>query len=242
MATAAQVSGGMGDRLAADRLFFFIMALAIVTTIVAGFTLQFAAGRSHLDSPWWVHLHGLTFMGWLGIYVTQNWLIWRGDLVRHMRIGKVAAGYVGWMVIVGLSVNTLAAIHHRIPPFFEVNVFLVMDWLTVLIFAGLTWAAVRLRGASEWHKRLMLCGAIQVMTPGIGRLLPLPLMGGWMLWGIWAVMLVFMGVAMTYDAVTRNRIHPAYFWGFGVITIGVAVMRPLAFSPPMLALTAYLTA
>ena len=238
----ATLANDKANPVARDRLFFLIMAIAIAATVVAGFSLQFAAGRSSLASPWWVHLHGLTFMGWLGIYLTQNWLVWRGELVRHMRLGKIAAGYVGWMVLVGLSVNTLAAIHHRIPPFFEVNVFLVMDWLTVLVFAGLTWTAVRLRGASDWHRRLMLCGALQVMTPGIGRLVPLPLIPqAYQLWAVWAVLLPFIGAAVIYDLITRGKVHPAYFWGFGTITAAVALMRPIAFTPPMLALTHYLT-
>jgi len=226
--------------ISGDRRFFFIMSVVIAATVVSGFVLQFVAGRSSLASPWWVHLHGLTFMGWLGIYVAQNTLVLRGDVARHRRIGMVAAGYVGWMVLVGLSVNTLSAINHRIPPVFEPNVFLVMDWLTVLVFAGLTWAGVRMRHNSDWHRRLMLCGAIQVMTPGVGRLLPLPLLGSWIVWGIWAVMAVYVGAAMIYDLVTRGKVHPAYYWGFGTITLAVALMRPLAFTAPMLALTAWL--
>lgn len=224
-----------------DRLFFFVMALVIAATAISGFVLQLAAGRSTFHSPWWVHVHGLTFMGWLALYCTQNWLAWRGSVVDHQRLGRIAAVYVGWMVLVGISVNTLAAIHHRIPPFFEVNVFLVMDWTIVAVFAGLTWAAVRLRGASDWHRRLMLCGAIQVMVPGVARLLPLPAMGGWMLWGIWAALLPFMAAALIYDVRTRGKVHPAYAWGFGAIVLGLVLIRPIAFSPPLLALTRTLT-
>lgn len=223
-----------------DRMFFLVMSCVIAVTTVAGFSLQLAMGRSSFASPWWVHVHGVTFMLWLGIYVTQNLLVWSGNVALHRRLGIFAAYYVGWMVLVGLSVNTLAAINHRIPFFFETNVFLVMDWLTVLTFAGLTWAGVRMRGSPDWHRRLMLCGAIQIMTPGAARLLPLPFMGTWILWSVWAVMLVYIGVAMTYDVITRGKVHPAYFWGLGTITLSVALMRPIAFSPPMMALTKYL--
>jgi hypothetical protein len=87
----------------------------------------------------------------------------------------------------------------------------------------------------------MLCGAVQVMTPGIGRLLPLPLMGTWILWSIWLVMMVYLSVAIAYDLLTRGKVHPAYLWGVGVITLSVAAMRPIAFSPPVLALTETLT-
>jgi hypothetical protein len=238
----ATLAGSFGrDSVARDRGFFLIMALVISATVVAGFSLQLAAGRSSFASPWWVHVHGITFMGWLGIYVVQNLLVYQGNLALHRRLGRFAAVYVGWMMLVAVSVNTLAAIHHRIPPFFEPNVFLVMDWLTVLVFAGLTWAGVRMRQRTDWHRRLMLCAAIQIMTPGIGRLLPLPLLGTWIIWAIWLVMLVFIAIAMTYDLFTRRKVHPAYLWGFGVITLAVALMRPLAFTPPMLALTAALT-
>ncbi|CUS44370.1 MAG: hypothetical protein V4610_07520 [Pseudomonadota bacterium] len=238
----ATIAGGFGrDAVVRDRGFFLIMALVIAATTVAGFALQFVAGRSSLASPWWVHVHGITFMGWLVIYVAQNLLVYRNDIALHRRLGRFAAGYVGWMMLVGLSVNTLAAINHRIPPFFETNVFLVMDWLTVLVFAGLTWAGVRMRHRTDWHRRLMLCGAILIMTPGAGRLLPLPLLGTWIIWSIWLIMLVYVGVAVTYDLVTRGKVHPAYFWGFGAITLATALMRPLAFTPPMLAITAALT-
>jgi hypothetical protein len=223
-----------------ERSFFFLMSLLIAATVVGGFSFHLAMGRSTFASPWWVHVHGLTFMGWMGIYVAQNFRVWRGETTLHKRLGVLAALYVGWMMIVGLSVNTLSAINHRIPPFFEPNVFLVMDWTVVLVFAGLTFAAVRKRAQSDWHRRLMLCGAVQIMLPGVGRLLPTPLMGKWAILAFWAVMFAFMAVAMLRDIVARGKIHPAYFWGLGAITIGVALMRPIAFSPPMLALTAYL--
>lgn len=225
-----------------ERLFFFVMALAIAGVVVIGFTTQLAFGRSTFASPWWVHVHGVTFMGWLGIYLTQNYLVWRNQTLAHRALGKLAAVYVGWMVLVGLSVNTLAAINHRIPPFFETNTFLVMDWLTVLVFAGLTWAGVKNRERTDWHRRLMLAGAIQVMTPGIGRLVPLPFIPHeYQLWTIWACLLPFMGAAVIYDLRTRGKVHPAYGWGFGAITLAVALMRPIAFTAPMLALTKYLT-
>lgn len=233
-------TSGQVRPLIGGTLFFLVMALAITATVVVGFTSQLARGLSTFASPWWVHVHALTFSGWIGIYLAQNFLVWRGKLALHRALGRFATGYVGWMVVAGVGVNALSATNHRIPPFFEPNVFLVMDWLTLLVFAGLTWAGVALRRSTDWHRRLMLCGALQVMTPAIGRLLPLPLMGNWMLWGIWAALLPFMAAAVLYDLRTRGKVHPAYLWGFGAITLAVALMRPLAASPPMVALTEWL--
>lgn len=225
-----------------DRAFFVAMAVAIAATTVAGFSLNLAAGRSTFGSPWWVHVHAITFMGWLGIYLAQNVLVYRGAIGTHRRFGRFASVYLGWMVSVGIGANVLAAMNHRIPRVFEPNVFLIWDWETVLVFAGLTWAGVAMRARTDWHRRLMLCGALQVMTPGVGRLLPLPFMGTWVIWGVWCVTLVYLGVAATYDVITRGRVHPAYWWGFGTITLASAVIRPIAFTPPVVALAAWLTA
>ena len=227
--------------LVRERLFFFVMALAIAATVVTGFSFNVAMGRSTFASPWWVHVHGITFMGWMGIYLAQNYLIWSGQTSQHRRLGRFAAFYVCWMVAVGLTVNTLAAINHRIPFFFEPNVFLVMDWTIVLTFAALTLSGVRLRDKTDWHRRLMLCGAILVMTPGSARLMPLPLMGGKVLWGIWATTVPFMAAAAIYDLRTRGKVHPAYVWGFGAICLAFALAWPIANTPPLLTLTHHLT-
>jgi hypothetical protein len=238
MATRARQAVPLVER---DRAFFFAMAMAIVVTMLSGFALQFAAGRSSLASPWWVHVHGMTAVGWLALYATQNFLVFRGSFAAHQRLGMFASVYLAWMVVAGLSITLLAAVAHRIPPFFEPNVFLVMDSLNTVVFAGFTWAGVALRAQPDWHRRLMLCGAVQVMPPGIGRLLPLPLMGTWILWSIWLAMMLYLSVAVAYDLLTRGKVHPAYLWGVGVITVTVAVMRPIAFSAPVLALTQTLT-
>ena len=236
----ARAGDGRAHAADRDRGFFLIMAIAIVVTVVAGFTLQLAAGRSSFGAPWWVHVHGVSFMIWLGLYLAQSLLAGRGRMMLHRRLGWFATFYVGWMVAVGIGATALSVATHRVPPFFAPNVFLVMDWLTVLVFAGLTWAGVRMRRRTDWHRRLMLCGAIEVMTPGAGRLLPLPLLGDWIIWTIWAIMLAYGAVAMAHDLITRGKVHPAYLWGFGTITLATALMRPLAFTPPVLALTGML--
>ena len=47
----------------------------------------------------------------------------------------------------------------------------------------------------------------------------------------------FAVTAMVYDVRTRGKIHHAYFWGYGAICVVFLLMRPIAFSAPMLALT-----
>ena len=66
-----------------ERLFFLLMSMAIAVTVVSAFGLWFVAGISSFASPWLVHVHGVTFMTWIVLYVTQNTLVYRGDLSRH---------------------------------------------------------------------------------------------------------------------------------------------------------------
>ena len=184
--------------------------------------------------------------GWANINDVRGWddmdEVPNGNhFYAPVNVGPIAAVYVAWMIAIGISATMLAAANHRIPPFFEPSAFMVMDWTYVLVFAGLTWSAVRLRTKSDWHRRLMLSGAIVVMAPGLARLVPLPLLGGWIYWGIWAGLAVYFAIAMAWDIATRRSIHPAYFWGLGAITLGVALIRPIASSPPLLALTERLT-
>ena len=54
---------------------FFTMAGVMAATIVAGFSLNIALGRSSFGMPWLVHVHAAVMMGWLGLYLAQNALV-----------------------------------------------------------------------------------------------------------------------------------------------------------------------
>jgi hypothetical protein len=229
-----------GGGLSRERRFFFAMALACAAPLVFGFGLQFALGRSRIDSPWWVHVHGMTYTAWLFFYLVQNWLVSRGDVRTHRVLGIAGAFYVGWMVVIGPLVTVMAVMHHRVPFFFETNVFLVMDMFNITGAAGMIWGAVALRDRPAWHKRLMLCAMIFLTGPGWGRFLPLPLVGTWMLWLVFAPQLILLGVAMWWDRREYGRVHRAYWVGGTVMFVLTALMRPIAFTPPIVALTATL--
>lgn len=219
-----------------ERAFFFYMSLAIAVNVVAGFVFFLAIGQSSFGAPWWVHVHAVTMMGWVGLYVTQNFLVWRGQLANHRQLGLLVAAWSVWMVPVGLAVTAMNVHTHRSPPFFAADFFLAMDWLNIVVFAGLVWTAVRLRQRSDWHKRLMLGGMITLMGPGVGRLLPLPLLRENVIWAILLVQLVYFAIAMLYDRRTQGRVHPAWYWGLGLQVAFALLINPLAALPPFQAL------
>jgi hypothetical protein len=224
-----------------ERAFFFYMALSVLATVLAGFGFFAAIGASTVHSPWWVHLHALSMMTWVALYVTQNWLVWRGNVAAHRKLGALAAAWSVWIVGLGFVITAADVRAGRVPPFFTPNYFLMMDWLNMVAFAGLVIAALRLRNRADWHKRLMLGATIQLITVAWGRL-TLPFIFDQR--GLWLVMLIllfgYFGTAMLYDKRTRGSVHPAYLWGAGALVAWVSASFALAGLPPVLALTASL--
>ncbi len=233
MATAAFAPG----RLAEDRRFFLIMAIAMAVTIVAGFSLQLTMGRSTFASPLPVHIHAFVFFGWTILYVLQNALVARGSIALHRRLGWFGAGWAIAIVVVGLFTTVRLIRLGHVPFFFEPGYFLFMDSLSLLCFGGLVATAIRLRRRVDWHRRLMLCAMAELTGPAVGRLLPLPLMIPWGVWAVFVGVMIFPLVGMVRDARLNGRVHRAYHWGAGALAVTQIATGLVAASP--LGLTIY---
>lgn len=213
-----------------ERLFFLIMAVAIAVTVTVAFSLFYFAGISSFDSPWWVHVHGVTFVGWIALYAVQNTLVFKDNIALHRKLGRLGAAYAVWMVIVGLVLTPLTLAVGRAPPFFTPAYFLALDWLNIAVFAALVYAAIRNRKRTDWHRRLMLCATICVIAPAWGRLIVLS--GNEMTAPVnVALLLIYVVVAMLFDWGNRGRVHPAYGWGFGALLLFAGATELLAIAP-----------
>jgi hypothetical protein len=218
-----------------ERLFFLVMAIAITATVVVAFSLFLGAGISSFNSPWWVHVHAVTFMAFIGLYLLQNLLVFRNDIALHRRLGRIGAVYVAWMVLVGLILTPLTLAVGRSPPFFTPPYFLALDWANIVIFGALAYAAIRMRARTDWHRRLMLCATICVIAPALGRLIVLS--GRPMTASLNAGLLMgYVVVAMLFDWANRGRVHPAYLWGAASLVLFAAATEVLAVLPPFVAL------
>lgn len=213
-----------------ERLFFLVMALAIALTVIVAFGWFYLAGISSFGSPWWVHVHGVTFVGWISLYVVQNVLAFRNDLVVHRKLGRIGAVYAGWMVFVGLVLTPLTLAVGRSPPFFTPAYFLALDWMNIAVFGALFYAAIRYRKRTDWHRRLMLCATVCVIAPAWGRLIVLT--GNAMTAELnVAMLLLYVVAAMLFDWGNRGRVHPAYVWGAGALALFAAATELLAMLP-----------
>jgi hypothetical protein len=232
MATLAQRGAG-----AEGTRFYTIMAFVMALVIVAGFSLNLAMGRSSFALPAAFHVHGMIFMGWLGLYLAQAVTIASGNRALHRQLGKLAYVFIPAMVAAGAMIIVVSIRGTGGPFFFAQNEFFISNLAGLLVFGGLAWWALRVRRHTGWHRRLMLVAMSALTGPGLGRLLPMPLLIPYA-WPIAvAASFVFGAVAMLVDWRTNGRVHPAYWWGMGINVGGFLASMALAYSPIGYAIT-----
>lgn len=232
MATLAQRGAG-----AEGTRFYTIMAFVMALVIVAGFSLNLAMGRSSFALPAAFHVHGMIFMGWLGLYLAQAVTIASGNRALHRQLGKLAYVLIPAMVAAGVMIILVSIRGTGGPFFFAQNEFFISNLAGLLVFGGLAWWALRVRRHTGWHRRLMLVAMSALTGPGLGRLLPMPLLIPYA-WPIAvAASFVFGAVAMLVDWRTNGRVHPAYWWGMGINVGGFLASMALAYSPIGYAIT-----
>lgn len=214
MATLAEPRIGVGH----DGRFFMIGAVLMTALMVAGFSLQFAMGRSTFAAPLLVHAHAVVFFGWVVIYLAQNVLVARDAMSLHRRLGWIGAFWVVPMLVLGLAVTLSMVRQGHAPFFFRPLHFLIFNSLTLVTFAGLTAAAVALRRQTQWHRRLHFCGMSLLLGPGFGRLLPMPLLQPFAWEASFAACMLFPLAGMVADLRRGERIHQAWWWGMGAMS------------------------
>lgn len=231
-------------KMADERQFFFYMAVAIFVPVVAGFGSDFFVHHVWFtDFPWQVHVHAVVFSSWIILYMVQNWLVADGrNIMLHRRLGWLGAGIATLMVPLGIAVTVAAIARGSVPGIFPLGFFLAMNTLGMLGFALLTFAAIRLRNHAGWHKRLMLCGTVIVIGPGLGRLVGIasPLLGGFTPFAVATAMMLYIFAGIAFDLAVLRRIHPAYWWGAGTVALVQLLTGPIGFSPPVVAFAARL--
>ena len=217
--------------------FFFVMALVMALVIVGGFTLQLAMGRSSFAVPAAYHLHAAVFMGWIGIYLAQHVTALRGQWALHAGFGRIAYLWIPLMLVFGSVLMVMVARRTGGPFFFHVSEFLWSNMMLLWCFGGLAFWALRRRRYTGWHRRLMLCAMAILTGPGLGRILPLPLMipHAWTITTL--ATMVFPVIGMIADKRATGRVHPAYLWGLGIYAAVFVLSLVLAHSETGMAIT-----
>lgn len=228
--------GSRPEQLQTERTFYFRISLVFFAAAVAGFGFFIVIGASSFASPWWVHVHAVTMSAFLGLYVVQNWLVYRGDLNTHRKLGVVGAIMSAWLVIYGCWAITMTLAFGRLAPFFTPNFFLLMDWLNMAVFTGLAGGGLLLRKRSDWHKRLMFGAMLSLMSVAWGRLILPQFFDQRAIALVLVVLLAHLGAAMLFDRRAYGRVHPAHYWTGGALILWVGMIFLFADNPAMVEL------
>lgn len=216
MATLASAQ----PRLAPDTRFFLTMAIVMAAINVLAFSFFALMGLSSFGAPLYVHVHALTFFGWVVLYVAQNTLAATGSMALHRRLGWLAAGYTVWMVVVGTLTTVYTVQRGLTPPLFTPAFFLAMNPLGVFCFAAMVFAGVAARANTGWHRRLMYCAMASIMGPALGRLLPPPLLLSPLgVASIVAAISTFILIGIVRDRIRHRHVHPAWLVGLAVVLV-----------------------
>jgi len=228
MATIADGAPPMAGR---GEGFFMGGAVAMTLVIVAGFSIQLAAGRSTFASPPLVHAHAIVFMGWVVLYLLQNTFVATGRMELHRRLGWLSTVWMAAMLVLGCAVTVAMVRRGQVPFFFQPLQFLVFDPMSLFTFVGLTTAAILLRRETEWHRRLHFCAMTLLLGPGFGRILPMPLLQPWAWEVIFAVSLLFPLAGMLRDVRRSGKVHPAWGWGLAAMAGCAVLTEAITYSP-----------
>lgn len=219
------------------ELFWHRMAIGLAVFIAFGF-LQFAL-RGFVDpvaAPFWVHIHGIAMLAWLGLLVAQPALVSRDNLARHRQLGRIGGLLAIFITCLGVFTSVASLVLNRFPPFFTPPYFLALTVTESLVFGAMVAWAIRRRQTTDWHRRLMIGATIVILEPALGRLLPMPLMIGWSDIPIGLVQLGVVGIIALYDRRTIGRVHPATKAIAAVVIAVRLTIYLLAMTPPVVAL------
>lgn len=214
-ATKGKTAAQRFATLPGDHRFFSFMAVLTAVTIVAGFGQTYVpkvvAGAPAV--PFIVHLHAAIFVCWLALFVAQTALVLTGRTAVHRRLGVAGVGLAALMLAVGTATAiAVARLGHRGLPgveFPDAEGFLLLNLISIFVFATLVGAGWFLRRNPAAHKRVMMMATVGgLVGPGVSRL-PFasgkpPVIG--------VLALAFLLAGPIYDLVTRRRVHPAYLW------------------------------
>ena len=213
-------------RLPAEHRFYTAMALAILVTVVVGFSRSFflrplfPAWHSPSESIFYVH--GTAFTAWIILLLAQASLVARGRTDLHRGIGAFGVVLAVSMVVLGTLGALIAA--RRATGFVDVPVpplqFLAVPLVDIVLFTLFVSLAIAMRRNPQSHKRCMLLATLDLATAAIARWPGVFNLGPPAFFGLTDLFLVPLAV---WDLRTRGRLHPVTLWG-GLLII---VSQPL---------------
>ena len=210
----------------AERRFFTGIALAMMATVIVGFSRSFFLRPLFPNWPspheTIFYVHGVVFTAWIVLLVVQASLVARGRTALHRTIGPFSAILAVLMVVLGTLGALIAA--RRPTGFTGLPVpplqFLAIPMFDMVLFAPFVWLAIAQRRNPQSHKRWMLLATVNLLPAAIARwpgVLPL---GPLAYFGFGDLFVIALAI---WDLRSRGRLHSVTLWG-GLLLI---VSQPL---------------
>lgn len=189
------------------------LGLWMLAIVVIGFwpTYFSPLWRGTLAIPTVVHAHGVVFLGWMMLVMTQVIAAARNNLPLHRRIGRWGIAYGCVVIVLGLIVgpaNAVIKANSGVWTRDQAAGSLLVSVGDMLSFAGWFGAAIWYRARPEVHKRLMVVATVALLFAALARWTFIA--SGLLRAAIW-LSPIFIG--MVHDWITRRRVHPVYVVG-----------------------------
>jgi len=213
-------------RASAERRFFTGMALAILATVIVGFSRSFFLRPLFPEWPspseTIFYVHGAVFTAWIVLMVAQASLVAGGRTELHRKIGPFSAVLAVAMVVLGTLGALIAA--RRATGFVQIPVpplqFLAIPIFDMILFGTFVWLAIAQRRNPQAHKRWMLLATVNLVTAAIARWPGVQGLGPLAFFGLTDLFVIALAI---WDFRARGRLHPVTLWG-GLLII---VSQPL---------------
>ena len=233
-------------RLNSERLFFTGMAAAMLVTVFIGF------GPTYYLLPWMqgvtprgqvagagltplVHLHAVVFSAWIVLFIVQTGLIAARRMPVHRSVGAASLVLAIAVIVIGLWTAIDSGRQGNTPRGWpNPEAFLVVPFMSILLFAGFFAAGFVFRRRPDYHKRLMLLATMAMLIPALARIARMiqPSVIPTGVWGALVVINLFLGALIAFDLVRTGRLHPATIWGIGVYLVTWPIRLNLGYTEP----------
>jgi hypothetical protein len=220
-----------------DRMFYSGMAIAMAVTVFIGFARTYylsayfgthgtIGGRPFSTI---IRVHAMLFTTWVLLFTTQTLLVATHRVAIHRRLGVAVGVVAAMMIVVGTATARDLARSGGAPPGIDPLAFLAIPLGDMAVFSVLIATALYLRRKKEAHKRLMLLAFTAILAAAVARFPSVLPLGP--LWFFGLTFLPILAFGITYDLVTRRRVHPAYLWGGALLILSVPVRLMISSTP-----------
>jgi len=211
-----------------DHIFFSTMAVLMAAVVAIGFGRTYGPRIAGGTATPLIHLHAAVFATWMVLYIVQSVLVARGRTAVHRRLGVWGAFFATALIAIGAVTGVVAARHgfrgNPPGPLTPLQFLLAAPVRDMLVFGGLTGAAIAQSRDVQAHKRLMLMATLGGLVPAGASRLP----GGNPVF--LPVFFALLLAGPVYDWLTRRTIHRAYVWGLSVTVLSTAVFTGLSYT------------